>query len=262
MELIQEKNSRNGVIGTILFHLLLLLLFIQFGMTYQDPPEENAGGMVINFGTTDEGMGDVQPSSTENTSSSENATTSETTTPSSAQENALTTTQQTVEMNASQNPTTTTTTNQNNTTQQTEQTVDENLTNALNALNNPNNNSTGDGNSNTVGDQGDPNGDPNSSNYNGGGAGNGVDFSLAGRSMVKVKKPNNPTQEDGKVVVEIVVDKNGKVIRATPGARGSSTSNPTLQKIAKEAALEARFNVKADAPAEQKGTMTFVFILN
>lgn len=260
MEILQEKNSRAGVIGTILFHLLLLLLFIQFGMTYQDPPEENAGGMVINFGTSDEGMGDVQPSSSENTTTSENATTSETTTPSSAQENALTTTEESVEMNASQN--TTTTTNQNTTTQQTEQTVDENLSNALNVLNNPNNNSTGDGNTGTPGDQGDESGHPNSSNYTGGGTGNGVDFTLAGRSMVKVKKPNNPTQEDGKVVVEIVVDKNGKVIRATPGARGSSTTNPTLYKISKEAALEARFNVKADAPAEQKGTMTFVYILN
>jgi len=259
MELIQEKNSRNGVIGTILFHLLLLLIFIQFGMTYQDPPEENAGGMVINFGTTDEGMGDEQPSSSETSTTSENATTSETTTPSSAQENALTTTEESVEINASQSNTTS---QQTTTQQQTEQTVDENLTNALNALNNPNNNSTGDGNSNTAGDQGDPNGDPNSSNYTGGGTGNGVDFTLAGRSMVKVKKPNNPTQEDGKVVVEIVVDKNGKVIRATPGARGSSTTNTTLYKIAKEAALEARFNVKADAVAEQKGTMTFVFILN
>ncbi|KJS07576.1 MAG: hypothetical protein VR77_00700 [Flavobacteriales bacterium BRH_c54] len=260
MEILQEKNSRTGVIGTILFHLLLLLLFIQFGMTYQDPPEENAGGMVINFGTSDEGMGDVQPSSSETTTTSENTTTSETTTLSSAQENALTTTEESVEMNASQNATTTT--NQNTTTQQTEQTVDENLSNALNALNNPNNNSTGDGNTGTPGDQGDESGDPSSSNYTGGGTGNGVDFSLAGRSMVKVKKPNNPTQEDGKVVVEIVVDKNGKVIRATPGARGSSTTNPTLYKISKEAALEARFNVKADAPAEQKGTMTFVYILN
>jgi len=259
MELIQEKNSRAGVIGTILFHLLLLLIFIQFGMTYQDPPEENAGGMVINFGTTDQGMGDVQPSSSETSTTSENATTSETTTPSSAQENALTTTEESVEINASQSNTTS---QQTTTQQQTEQTVDENLTNALNALNNPNNNSTGDGNSNTAGDQGDPNGDPNSSNYTGGGTGNGVDFTLAGRSMVKVKKPNNPTQEDGKVVVEIVVDKNGKVIRATPGDRGSSTTNTTLYKIAKEAALEARFNVKADAVAEQKGTMTFVFILN
>lgn len=261
MEILQEKNSRNGVIGTILFHLLLLLLFIQFGMTYQDPPEENAGGMVINFGTTDEGMGDVQPSSTENTTNSENAATSETTTPSSAQENALTTTEETVEMNAS--PTTTTTSETTNTpTQETEPTVDKNLANALNALNNTNNNSTGDGNSTTPGDQGNIDGNPNSNNYVGGGAENGVDFSLTGRSMVKVKKPNNPTQEDGKVVVEIVVDKNGKVIRATPGARGSSTTNATLYEIAKAAALEARFNVKTDAMAEQKGTMTFVFILN
>lgn len=259
MEILQEKNSRAGVIGTILFHLLLLLLFIQFGMTYQDPPEENAGGMVINFGTSDEGMGDVQPSSTENTTSSENATQSETTTPNSAQENALTTTEESVEMNASQSNTTS---QQTTTQQQTEPTVDENLSNALNALNNPNNNSTGDGNTGTPGDQGDESGDPNSNNYTGGGSGDGVNYDLTGRSMVKVKKPNNPTQEDGKVVVEIVVDKNGKVIRATPGARGSSTTNPTLYKISKEAALEARFNVKADAPAEQKGTMTFVYILN
>ena len=43
MELIQDKNSRSGLIGTILIHLLLLLLFIQFGMPYQDPPEENQG---------------------------------------------------------------------------------------------------------------------------------------------------------------------------------------------------------------------------
>lgn len=260
MEILQEKNSRNGVIGTILFHLLLLLLFIQFGMTYQDPPEENTGGMVINFGTTDEGMGDVQPSSTESTSSSENATTNETTTPSSAQENALTTTEESVEMNASQN--TSTTTETTNTPQETEPTVDENLTNALNALNNTNNNSTSDGSSNTTGDQGDINGDPNSNSYTGGGSGDGVDYDLSGRSMVKVKVPENKTQQDGKVVVEIVVDKNGKVIRATPGARGSSTTNPTLYKISKEAALEARFNVKSDAPAEQKGTMTFVYILN
>ena len=259
MEILQEKNSRAGVIGTILFHLLLLLLFIQFGMTYQVPPEENRGGTVINFGTTDEGMGDVQPSSSETTTTSENATQSETTTPSSAQENALTTTEESVEMNASQNNTTS---QQTTTQQQTEPTVDENLSNALNALNNPNNNSTGDGNTGTPGDQGDESGDPNSSNYTGGGTGNGVDFTLAGRSMVKVKKPNNPTQEDGKVVVEIVVDKNGKVIRATPGARGSTTTNALLYKISKEAALEARFNVKADAPAEQKGTMTFVYILN
>lgn len=261
MELIQEKNSRNGVIGTILFHLLLLLLFIQFGMAYQDPPEENAGGMVINFGTTDEGMGDVQPSSSETTATSENATQSETSTPSSAQENALTTTDETVEINANPKPTNTTTT-QTTAPQQTEPTVDKNLTNALNALNNSPNNAAGDGNGNTNGDQGDPNGDPNSNNYVGGGTGNGVDFSLAGRSLTKVKKPNNPTQEDGKVVVEIVVDKNGKVIRATPGARGSSTTNTTLYQIAKEAALEALFSVKAEAMVEQKGTITFVFIHN
>jgi periplasmic protein TonB len=262
MEILQEKNSRAGVIGTILFHLLLLLLFIQFGMTYQDPPEENAGGMVINFGTTDEGMGDIQPSSTENTTTSENATQSETTTPSSAQENALTTTEESVEMNASQN--TTTTTNQNTTTQQTEQTVDENLSNALNALNNPNNNSTGDGNTGTPGDQGDENGDPNSSNYTGGGTVNGVGVHFEGGTLEKkIIPPKNPTQEGGTVVVKIWVDKNGTVTRAEVIIhKKTTTTNAILEDISEKAAKKATFKMEKNAPPIQIGTMTFVYILN
>ena len=60
MEIIQDKNSRSGLIGTILVHLLLLLMFLSFGMTYQDPPEPNEGSMMINFGTSDEGSGEVE----------------------------------------------------------------------------------------------------------------------------------------------------------------------------------------------------------
>jgi len=256
MEILQEKNSRAGVIGTILFHLLLLLLFIQFGMTYQDPPEENAGGMVINFGTSDEGMGDVQPSSSETTTTSENATQSETTTPSSAQENALTTTEESVEMNASQN---TTTTNQNTTTQQTEQTVDENLSNALNALNNPNNNSTNDGNTGTPGDQGDESGDPNSSNYTGGGTVNGVGVHFEGGTLTDIKKPKNPTDEDATVVVNIVVNNKGDVSRAKVDLRNTTTTNKELQDISIKAAKKATFKMKGNAPPEQSGTITFIY---
>ena len=39
---------------------LLLVLIFFVGMTYLDPPEEY--GIAVNFGTSDVGMGDIQPS--------------------------------------------------------------------------------------------------------------------------------------------------------------------------------------------------------
>ena len=59
MEIILNKNKRAGLIGTILVHLLLLLLFMFYGLTYQYPIPEQ--GILINFGTSDEGTGEIQP---------------------------------------------------------------------------------------------------------------------------------------------------------------------------------------------------------
>jgi TonB family protein len=70
------------------------------------------------------------------------------------------------------------------------------------------------------------------------------------------------SQEEGKVIVDIIVDKYGNVIRASPGARGSTTTSTQLYKIAKKAALNTKFNANPDAREEQKGQMTFIFILN
>ena len=60
MELVQEKNSRAGVIGTILVHSLLLLLFLKFGMPYQDPKPINEGAMLIDFGNAGGGSSSSQ----------------------------------------------------------------------------------------------------------------------------------------------------------------------------------------------------------
>lgn len=254
MELIQDKNSRKGLIGTILFHLLLLLLFLQFGMTYQDPPPANEGAMMINFG--DAGGGSPSEENTEVTeaaaSSSSNNSESTESSSASADENVQTTTNETVEMNASPN-------NSNNETTETQETsepLNEALTNAWNNnSNNENSNSNANDNSNNSNSTGNTNG----SNT---GPANGIGYSLGGRGKVSFKKPDNPTQEDGTVVVDIVVDKYGNVIKANPGARGSTTTNPILYKQAKEAALKAKFTKKLEAVTDQKGTMTFVFILN
>jgi len=247
MELVQDKNRRLGLIGTILFHLLLLLLFYQFPMTYLDPPPPNEGAMMINFGNSDEGSGDEQPTEPNNSPSESESTSSN----SSTEEQVLSQDHsESINMNASENQATDV---------QEEPTVSDNLSNALDALSNSEQSST-QGETGDTGDQGDPNGDPNSNGTSV--AGSGIGFSLIGRGKMSFKKPDNPTQEDGKVVVDIVVDKYGKVIKATPGARGSTTTNPILYKKAKEAALLAKFTAKLESPTDQKGTMTFVFILN
>ena len=108
---------------------------------------------------------------------------------------------------------------------------------------------------------GDQNGAP-SSNGNSTAGGGEIGYSLGSRGKVSFKKPENPTQEDGKVVVDIWVNRQGMVVRAKTGARGSTTTNPILQKKAEEAAYKAIFKKDETAPFEQKGTMTFVFILN
>lgn len=89
----------------------------------------------------------------------------------------------------------------------------------------------------------------------------GVDFSLAGRSgFGKWPLPEYNVQKEGKVVVEITVDKQGKVVRAIGGVKGSTTADADLIRAAEEAAKKATFNVDLNASL-QTGTITYIFRL-
>ncbi|MBI2281489.1 MAG: hypothetical protein HYU68_12505 [Bacteroidetes bacterium] len=255
MQLIKDKNNRAGLIGTILFHVLLLILFLFVGMTYPDPPPPEEG-ITINFGNSEDGMGDNPTEQlSESESVSNEVSTSTQTSSSSAEQHVQTqNTTETVNINASNNTSQSTNTTQNSTSQ--------NLSEALNAFNNSNSSSSNEGETGNPGNQGSLDGDPNSSNYTGGGIGDGVTYSLSGRSLLSMPKINDNSQEQGKVVVDIVVDKFGKVIKATPGGRGSTTTSPILYKKAVDAALKTKFNAKPELVADQKGQMTFVFLLN
>jgi len=46
-----------------------------------------------------------------------------------------------------------------------------------------------------------------------------------------------------------------------PGVKGSTTLDANLLAAAKRAALKAKFDKKPDAPAYQKGTITYYFKL-
>jgi outer membrane biosynthesis protein TonB len=62
-------------------------------------------------------------------------------------------------------------------------------------------------------------------------------------------------------VVEVTVDKLGKVSAVRGGIFGSTSSDPDLVEAATKAARAAKFNVDDNAPAFQKGTITYNFVL-
>jgi type IV secretory pathway VirB10-like protein len=121
--------------------------------------------------------------------------------------------------------------------------------------------STGNGNTDKAGNQGSKSGSP-KGDVSGTGTGNsGISYDLKGRSAEYIHKPKINFTKGGKVVVEVIVDNTGKVVRATPGAIGSTTTNQTLYNIAKKSALKTRFNTSKSAPKHQKGTITYIFIV-
>lgn len=83
---------------------------------------------------------------------------------------------------------------------------------------------------------------------------------LTGRTVNgTLPRPSFGVQAEGVVVVEIWVDNYGQVQKAVAGAEGTNVTDKTLWQAARKAALGAHFNMSADAPALQKGTITYIF---
>ncbi|MGI6323399.1 MAG: energy transducer TonB family protein [Bacteroidales bacterium] len=134
---------------------------------------------------------------------------------------------------------------------------------ALAGAKNAGTSSTSEGVAGGPGNQGSPTGSVDSQNRGeGGGLGDsGISYSLEGRGVQKLPRPKYNYQEGGRVVVEVSVDRSGRVTQATAGIKGSTTLNENLLRVAREAALETRFDPKPDAPPVQKGSITYNFIL-
>lgn len=92
------------------------------------------------------------------------------------------------------------------------------------------------------------------------GMGDGVSFDLEGRGSIHLPKPAYESMEQGKVVVTVWVNKQGKVTRALEGAKGTTITDLRLRNLAKDAALKAVFTPDPNAPDVQKGTITYNFV--
>ena len=94
----------------------------------------------------------------------------------------------------------------------------------------------------------------------GNGSGNGS-FDLDGRSLGSggLPRPSYNVREEGKVVVTIVVNPAGQVIRTSIN-KMTNTTNQALRKAAEEAAKKAHFN-SVSGLNNQTGTITYYFKL-
>ena len=156
-------------------------------------------------------------------------------------------------------------------------------------------NNSGDGNRGGSGNQGDRNGSISSGSYSGdggsgggsgggqgsgrgtgtgpgegtgsgggigGGRGTGVgDYDLGGRKALTKPKPQYQCNEEGRVVVSVTVDVNGKVIAATPGARGTTNSAKCLLDQARIAAMNTKWEPSPTNADRQTGKITYNFKL-
>lgn len=238
------SDKQKGIIGTILFHAMVLGSFMFFGFRTPLPlHEEDSVEIVtdVNLGNSDQGFGDIQPLilSDNNRSGS-----------SASQSNYL---NQNVEetdklSNAIFNP--------NNTANDNSSKID-----PKSLYTGRNNNNVNQGTKGGYGDQGNPNGNPNSTNYNGTpDISNSISFALSGRKSKKLMTPSYDSDEQGKVVVEVNVDQKGKVTKAKAGVKGTTIIDKNLWKQAEKAAISSAFDSKENAPVEQKGTITYIFL--
>ena len=80
------------------------------------------------------------------------------------------------------------------------------------------------------------------------------------RSLIgSLPKPSFQGNAKGTVVVKVWVDNYGIVQKAVAGAEGTTINDTKLWKAAENAAMKACFNISADAPALEEGTITYIF---
>ena len=126
-------------------------------------------------------------------------------------------------------------------------------------------NKGGDGDDKTAGNKGKSNGSLSATSYYGnGGSGNGIGggYSLGNRRAISKPAPKYTCNEEGKVVVEVSVDRNGKTVSAIAGIKGTTNTAKCLLEQAKSAALNTKWDASSDAPEKQVGKIVYNFNLN
>lgn len=255
-----EEEKKSFVITTVLF-VIMFLLFFYLGLTYMDPPPEN--GIDINFGTTEFGSGNVQP--TEAVQSAPQPTNSQPTAASNDEVLSQDIEEAVVMKEAKKEKPVKTPSKEEKKSTPTEspkpsKSTSDVLSSIINGPKSDGKATGSEGNDNLSGDKGSPNGNPYSNSYygNGGGTGGGRGWGLNGRKLSSSGKETQKCNEYGTVVVQITVNRNGNVI-AAKYTKGTTNTNPCLIEPAIATAKKYKWQPDPNAPETQIGFITVNF---
>lgn len=218
MSVAQKEDKRKGLIATILFHiiLILVLLFATFSTTIPPFPDEEIV-MEMDFAGSESSGGapqEVSESNNESSANTEDVVTQEEDSP--------------VEVNEGKTNTSESNSNTNNETSETE------TQNPKNDFSNVfGNGNDGSGSGNQDGDGKDGQGDGISGPGTSGSVG-----AMSGRDLLSKPKVDNPIQQEGDVRVKIWIDRSGTVIQVkvlTTDPKTTSTSQAHFDAAAKAA---------------------------
>ena len=268
MEETKKKYDMKAILGTVIFHAVLLLVIIIFGLSTPLPlPEEE--GVLVNLGYTEIGSGDRQPLSASppppQPQPSQAAPEAEDVATQSTEESIAIpdAPRPTPERPRPQEPVREPPRPQQETAQQQPEPEPEPQVDPRALFPGRDRRTTEtqtQGETTQAGNQGRPDGTTDGTSYQGGGQGNGTQYSLEGRRRRNIPDPVYTSNSVGRVVVSITVNRNGNVIRAVSGVRGTTTPDRVLWQAAENAALQATFDENNDAPHEQTGTITYFFL--
>lgn len=244
----QEENNypKAIIISTIIMGLFIALSFIWVIGAFNPPEDVGMGGMVVNYGTSVTGMGTdytsiEEPSMDENANNKmpdkitpEQQVTPQVSSQSSDKNFATQNTEDAVSINTKDKKSNNAPTSAKET-KPTEQTVNQN---ALYKGKKNNGAGQGDGTGNTPGNQGSINGDPLAPNYGEGGSGNG-NTPIPLSKFNNLKPINDNGQGRGKIAVKIRINKDGKVISANAGAKGTEFTDLELYRKCEQAVMGA-----------------------
>jgi outer membrane biosynthesis protein TonB len=263
MKYLETKEEKKSFTITSILFVIMFFLFFYLGLTSLDPPPEN--GIAINFGTTEFGSGEIQP-----TEAIQSAPTPTAAQPAAATDDDVLSqdTEDAVVMKKAKKsqPTKEVTKEEVKPKPKESPKPSKSTTDALsNLINGPKSDGKaagGEGNDNQAGDKGSLNGDPYANSYygSGGGSGSGSGWGLNGRSISSRGKEVQKCNEFGTVVVQITVNRSGNVI-AAKYTKGTTNTNPCLVEPALATARKYKWQPDSDAPETQIGFITVNFKL-
>ena len=264
MVLLETKyEKRSFGITTAIFILLFIWFFLYI---LKDDPNIPAvyetGEIAINFGTSNVGQGDVQPTEPIKTA----PTLAPAETSKAAVQNITTQTTKAAPVIKSSETKSTTTSNEAVKPKAVEspkpsKSTSDALSSLINGPKSDGKSQGGQGDDNQAGDKGSPDGDPYASSYFGSGSGKGGGgWGLKGRKLSNSGKEVQNCNESGTVVVQITVNQSGNVIDARY-TKGTTNTNPCLVNPAIATAKKYKWQPDPNAPETQVGFIVVNFKL-